>query len=126
MYSLWKRGQCYEPLLPKIDLLKKRVSSTDHYQWRIKKFGRRAMLAATKFDDLFSEANICRPFFRRTTNLADMATFSFYSLYPVLTPRSAQRGGHPPFYVPSALQKIFAPSQRGAMAQCPKYATDHY
>jgi hypothetical protein len=37
----------------------------------------------------------------------------FYSLSPILTPRSVQKGAIRPFYLPSALQKIFAPSKGG-------------
>jgi hypothetical protein len=73
-----------------------------------------------KFDDLFWEANICRPF------LGERPTWRpfFYSLSPILSPRSVQRGAIRPSTCLQALQKIFPSAKGGPWHNGPpKYAT---
>jgi hypothetical protein len=68
-----------------------------------------AIFAATKIDDLFWEANICRPFSEN-----DNFTTFFYSLIPVpppyLRPCLKGGGGNPPVHL-SKLLVFFKPSK---------------
>jgi hypothetical protein len=76
-----------------------------------------------KFDDLFWEANICRPFFRRTTNLATFFLLTFSHSHPSpLDP--SERGAIRPSTCLQVLQKIFPSAKGGPWHNGPpKYAT---
>jgi hypothetical protein len=69
-----------------------------------------------KIDDHFWEANICRPHFRRTTNLATFFLITFSHSHPSDPSERVEPSALPPVFKPF---KKFSYQPRGAMAQWP-------